>query len=246
MDFKQRLIPGFLLKRYKRFLADVEIDGCFETVHCPNPGSMIGLNAPRSRVWLSRSENVKRRLQYTLELVEAQVGGEEPTLVGVNAAFANRIVEEAIRKGAIARLSEYGTLRREVRYGANSRIDLLLEQDHKPPCYVEVKNVHLCRTPRLAEFPDCVTARGAKHLRELSSIAKSGARAVLFLCVQRSDCSTFAVASDLDPVYAKAFSEALASGVETLIHSCHISPVGISLSKPVEFCPKDSLGAHML
>jgi sugar fermentation stimulation protein A len=240
MDFQQQLIQGRLLRRYKRFLADVEIDGSAVTVHCPNPGSMIGLSEPGSRVWVSLSKNQKRSLPYTLELIEINDGGGPLQLVGVNTGLPNRLVEEAIGNGQIARLKGYGRLRREVRYGVNSRIDLLLEQDTLPPCYVEVKNVHLSRTPGLAEFPDCVTARGAKHLRELSAIAGSGARAVMVFCIQRSDCCAFALAHDLDPAYAEAFIEATASGVETLIYSCHISLAGISIAAPLEFCQQAS------
>lgn len=195
----------------------------------------MGLNTPGSIVWLSRSPNLKRRLAYTLELIEVDDTEGKPFLIGINTAIPNRLVEEAIQGGIISGLSGYGTLRREVRYGLNSRVDLLLEDEGRPPCYVEVKNVHLCRTPGLAEFPDCVTARGAKHLRELSAIVETGARAVMVFCVQRGDCSVFSLARDLDPAYANAFAVARASGVETLIYSCHISLEGIRITQPLEF-----------
>jgi sugar fermentation stimulation protein A len=239
MKFQQQLIRARLLRRYQRFLADVEIDGEVVTVHCPNPGSMIGLNVPGSIVWLSRSQNPSRRLAYTLELIQIYDGGGQFHLVGINTGMPNRLVEEAIRDGGITHLAGYSTLRREVRYGLNSRIDLLLEDENHAPCYVEVKNVHLSRTPGLAEFPDCVTARGAKHLRELSLMVESGARAVMIFCVQRSDCAAFSLAQDLDPAYAEAFADATASGVETLIYSCHISAEGIRISQPLELRAPD-------
>ncbi len=202
---------------------------------------MMGLSRPGLIVWLSRSSNPKRRLPYTLELVEIDDNDGIPIFVGVNTGLPNRLVEEAIRNGVIGPLRGYHRLRREVRYGLNSRVDIVLDQDGLAPCYLEVKNVHLCRTPGLAEFPDCVTARGAKHLRELSMMVKGGARAVTIFCVQRGDCTLFSLARDLDPAYAEAYAEAEASGVETLIYSCHISPEGISISNRLDFCQKSRL-----
>ncbi|MAB69428.1 MAG: DNA/RNA nuclease SfsA, partial [Oceanicaulis sp.] len=163
MRFPAPLHPGVLIKRYKRFLADVTLDtGDTVTAHCPNPGSMMGLKEPGSRCWLSHADDPRRKLKYTLEVLEA-----DGALVGINTHRPNALAEEAIREGRIPSLSGYGSLRREVRYGVNSRIDLLLESEDRPACYVEVKNCHLMRTPGLAEFPDSVTTRGAKHLGEL-------------------------------------------------------------------------------
>ena len=228
------LISGRLIRRYKRFLADVALDaGGDVTVHCPNPGRMLGLDAPGSRVWLSQG-NPLRKLPLTLELVEADGG-----LVGINTMHPNRLVEEAIRAGRIEELAGYREMRREVAYDGGSRIDLLLREPGRPDCYVEVKNVHLRRTA-VAEFPDCVTARGARHLAAMRRQVGAGARAVLVYVVQRTDCAAFAVAEDIDPVYAGAFREALAGGVEAVCRACTINLDGIELAVPLPIHP--SLG----
>ena len=232
MKFPDPLISGRLARRYKRFLADVELEGG-ETVtaHCPNPGSMMGLAEPGMTVWLSRARNPKRKLKYSWELVAA-----DDTLVGINTGHPNGLVAEAIAAGAMPELAGFERLRQEVRYGKNSRIDILLENDGAPPCYVEVKNVHLRRSPGLAEFPDSVTARGAKHLVELGDMVESGARAAMVYLVQRNDCETFKIAADIDPNYDKALGVALERGVEALCYACEVAPEGIELVRalPVE------------
>ena len=231
MRFANELVPATLIRRYKRFLADVLLDGVEVTAHVPNSGSMIGLDIPGSAVWLSRSANPKRKLAYTLELVEAAAPWGEG-LVGVNTGHPNALVAAAIAAGTIPELAGYDRLRREVKYGRNSRIDVLLEDDPakpgaRPLTYVEVKNVHLRRPDGpygdAAEFPDCVTARGAKHLEELGDVVESGHRAIMLYLIQRSDCERFRICDDLDPFYAAAFKRALARGVEAYAVKCCVS-----------------------
>ena len=232
MKFPDPLISGRLARRYKRFLADVELEsGETVTAHCPNPGSMMGLAEPGMTVWLSRARNPKRKLKYSWELVAA-----DDTLVGINTGHPNGLIAEAIAAGAMPELAGFECLRQEVRYGKNSRIDILLENDGAPPCYVEVKNVHLRRSPGLAEFPDSVTARGAKHLVELGDMVESGARAAMVYLVQRNDCETFKIAADIDPNYDKALGLALERGIEALCYACEVAPEGIEVVRalPVE------------
>lgn len=230
MRFSAPLHPGVLIKRYKRFLADVELaSGEAVTAHCPNPGSMMGLKAPGSRCWLSHTDDPRRKLAYTLEVLEA-----DNTLVGINTNRPNRLAEDAIAAGVIPALEGYDSLRREVKYGTNSRIDLLLEDPGRPSAYVEIKNCHLMRTPGLTEFPDSVTSRGAKHLGELSEMVRQGHRAVQLFIVQRNDCDRLAPADDLDPVYAQALRDAAAAGVEVMAWACAISLEGIEVTREIE------------
>lgn len=230
MKFATPLVSGRLVKRYKRFMADVILDqdGSEVTAHCANPGSMLGLKEPGSRVWLSVSDNPKRKLKYSWELIEA-----DGALVGINTAHPNRLVEEAICAGRIAALSEFASLRREVKYGKNSRIDILLETSCGSKIYVEVKNVHLMRQSGFAEFPDSVTARGAKHLDELAEMVTEGHRAVMVFLVQRPDCAKLGIAGDIDPNYAAAFTRARNAGVEVYAIGCSVAEDGIEADKPV-------------
>lgn len=230
------LISGRLLRRYKRFLSDIELsDGERVTAHCPNPGSMMGLAEPGMAVWLSPSRNPARKLAFTWELVDAGT-----SLVGINTGWANSLVAAALADDGIPELSGYREVRREVPYGENSRIDLLLGRAGREACYVEVKSVTLRRdgeraaSPR-AEFPDAVTARGAKHLGELARVAQAGGRAVLFYLVQRGDCRRVAIASNIDPGYARAFDDARARGVEVFCYDCRVGPEAIELGGRLPF-----------
>lgn len=227
MKFTAPLIEGRLIKRYKRFFADVELPGGeVVTAHCANTGAMTGIKEAGLRVWLSKSDNPKRKLKYSWELVEA-----DNTLIGALPARANEIAEEAVTAGKIAELTGYAGLRREVKYGENSRIDLLLEDDNRPPCWVEVKNVHWMRAPGVAEFPDGVTSRGAKHLGELALKAEAGERAVQLFVVQRSDCQILRPAVDIDPTYAEALRDAARRGVEVLAYGCEVTEDAITLAQ---------------
>lgn len=235
MLFKSPLIPGRLIKRYKRFLADVELEnGETITAHCANPGAMIGLNMPGLPVWLSHSADPKRKLAHSLELVELPTG-----LVGINTAHPNRIVAEALAAGKIPELAHYADARAEVKYAEKSRVDFLLTGAGLPGCYLEVKNVHLVRSQALAEFPDSVTARGARHLADLAEIVAQGHRAVMLYLVQRTDCTHFSLAHDLDPKYGAAFAAARAAGVEALCYTTEITRTSIVLAGPLPFRKAD-------
>ncbi len=231
MRFPEPLVEARLIKRYKRFLADVRLQSGEEiTVHCANPGSMLGLGAPDARVFISDSHNPNRKLRHSLELMEA-----DGVLVGVHTGRANALAGEAIKAGTIAPLAGYASLRREVKYGAASRVDFLLEDENRPPCYVEVKSVTLSRTPKLGEFPDSVSKRAAKHMDDLAAEIKNGNRAAVLFVVQREDCTRFAPASDIDPAYAKALKSARANGVEMMVYTCRVNPSGICITHPIAF-----------
>jgi len=231
MEFPVPLVRGRLAQRYKRFLADVVLDGG-ETVTatCPNTGSMMGLVTPGSTVWLSTSDSETRKYKHTWEMVEADLG-RGPTLVGINTNHPNKLISEAIGAGKLKMLAGYSSLRREVKYGKNSRIDVLLEDPKKGMCYVEVKNVHMMRRHGLAEFPDSVTARGAKHLVELTDMVAEGHRAVMVFLIQRGDASKLSLARDVDPDYGAAFDAATKAGVEAIAVRCRMSPEAIEVDK---------------
>ncbi|TCS65087.1 DNA/RNA nuclease SfsA [Varunaivibrio sulfuroxidans] len=232
MKFDTPLLRGTLVKRYKRFMADIILeDGVEITAHCANSGSMLSLLETGAEVWVSPADNPKRKLRYTWELVRAQ-----GVLVGINTARPNAIVAEAVAAGRIDELAAYRGIRREVKYGKNSRIDLLLDGAGLPDCYVEVKNVTLKRAPDphgALEFPDAVTSRGAKHLAELSDMVRQGHRAVMLYLVQRDDGGHFSLATDIDPAYRQAFDFAKKSGVEALCYRCRVCPEEITLGDAV-------------
>ncbi len=221
MRFPEPLVPGRLVRRYKRFFADVALEsGEVVVAHCPNPGAMLGLNteglgAEGRKAWLSPARGAGRKLAWTLQMVEADGG-----LVGVNTLTPNTLVAEALAAGSIPELAGYALHRREVRMGAASRVDFVLEHPERPRCWLEVKNCHLRREGPLAEFPDCVAARSARHLRELSDRVAEGERAVQLFVIQRMDCEAFAACADLDPTYARGLDAAAAAGVEVLAYAC--------------------------
>jgi sugar fermentation stimulation protein A len=217
-----------LLRRYKRFLADVRLENGIEvTAHCANPGAMLGLAVPGAEIWLQPSADPKRKLVWSWEL--EKVGGH---FVGINTSHPNRLAAEAIAARGIIELAHYPTVRREVRLGLDSRIDLLLEAPGRAACYVEIKNVHL-RRGDTAEFPDCVTQRGAKHLGVLADAVAHGHRAVMLYVVQRGDCRDFRIAADLDPGYAAAFAVARAAGVEAICYACDVAVDRIEIAGPL-------------
>lgn len=228
MQFPQPLEHGVLLQRYKRFFADVRMDdGRQITAHCPNPGAMLGLNMPGLGCWLSRSDDPKRKLAHTLELVEVEGG-----LVGINTLHPNRLVAEALTEDRIPEVSGYAVHRREVRYGENSRVDFLLEDEGRR-CWLEIKNCHLMRQAGVAEFPDCVAARSLKHLRELAAMVQAGDRAVALFVVQRTDCDRFSACRDLDPAFARGLDEAAEAGVEVLVYACEMDVQAVRIARRI-------------
>ncbi|MEJ0013241.1 MAG: DNA/RNA nuclease SfsA [Bauldia sp.] len=229
MRFSPPLTEATLVRRYKRFFADVQFaDGSFATAHIANPGAMLGLNTPGLRVWVEKVVSKTRKLPWSLEIVE-----QDGALVGVNASRPNNLVAEALALGGIAEFAGYDVIRREVRYGTNSRIDFLLAGAGKPDAYVEVKNVHFSRAKGRAEFPDSVTERGAKHLRELAAMKAAGHRAAMLYLVQRDDTAAMSISRDLDPAYGAAFDDARRAGVEMLAYQCRLSVEEIAVTTPL-------------
>jgi sugar fermentation stimulation protein A len=232
MDFPP-LHRAKLIKRYKRFLADVELEtGEYVTATCPNTGTMMGLTTPGMTIFLSHSSSPTRKYAYTWEITERPDIG----LIGINTARPNGIVGAAVEARRIPALFGYSSFRREVKYGVNSRIDLLAEGEGLPACYVEVKNVTLYRQPGHAEFPDCKTDRGAKHLHEMAEMVKQGHRALMVYCIQGGDARRFGLTADLDPTYVKAYGVAKAQGVEAIALTCHVSlnSIQVTGTLPVE------------
>jgi sugar fermentation stimulation protein A len=225
--FPASLQLGTLIRRYKRFLADITLDnGTPITAHCTNSGAMLGVQAPGSMVWVSHTPSATRKHPWTWELIQT-----DNTLIGINTGHPNRIVAQALAARQIPELAAYSTIRREATVG-QSRLDFLLTEPGLPDCYVEVKNCHL-RRGDLLEFPDSVTSRGAKHLHELATLARQGVRAVMLYLGQRNDCVAFAIAADIDPAYGAAFAEARAAGVEMLCYACDMQTSGIRISRPL-------------
>lgn len=218
------LAEGRLVRRRNRFVAEVELGGRIVEAHCPNTGSMLGCRDPGSRVWVSAATNPARKLAWTWELVEAA-----RTLVGINTGRSNGLVKEAIEAGAVPGLDGYGSIRSEVKYGEGSRIDLLLAGEGRLPCWVEVKNVTAAVEDGIGYFPDAVTERGAKHLREMAVRVAAGDRAVLVFCVQRADVREVRPADHIDPAYGRGLRQAMAVGVEVLALGARVEPTEIRL-----------------
>lgn len=232
MNFASPLVPATLIRRYKRFLAECRLDDGTEVIaHCANPGSMLGLANPGTRIWLEPNDDPKKKLRFGWRLVQHLDGH----FTGVDTAVPNRMLKAALEAREVPALSDYETVRAEVRYGKGSRIDFLLSAEGKPDAYVEVKSVTLCRRPGIAEFPDAKTERGARHMLELALMAKQGFRAAVFFLVQRTDASEVRIAEDIDPYYTKAFLTAYAAGVEVIAHATNISPRGITLGPQLPF-----------
>lgn len=226
MRFPSPLVPARLIRRYKRFLADCRLeDGREITAHCANPGSMMGLATPGMKVWLEPNDDPKRKLKFGWRLVEHDDGH----FTGVDTSIPNRVIGAALRAGAISECAQYKTVKPEVKYGRKSRVDFLLTGPDLPDAYIEVKSVTLSRNPGLAEFPDSVTARGARHLDELAEMVREGHRAIMLYFVQRTDATRFQIAADLDPAYAAALTSAQAAGVETLAIRASLTPERIDI-----------------
>ncbi len=230
MRFQTPLVPARLIRRYKRFLADIQLaDGREVTAHCANPGSMMGLAEPGMKIWVEPNDDPKKKLKYGWRLVDHENGH----YTGVDTAVPNRALKAALIAGEVPEFAEYSTVLPEQKYGEKSRIDFLLRQDGLQDAYVEVKSVTLSRQAGLAEFPDSVTARGTKHLGELAAMVGEGHRAVMLYLVQRTDCERMTLAGDIDPAYAAAFEAARTAGIEVLCYDTKISPDGIELGRPV-------------
>jgi sugar fermentation stimulation protein A len=233
MKYAEPLIPATLLRRYKRFLADMRMeDGSIITVHCANPGSMLSMAVAGRRCWLSHHAGTTRKLAYSWELEETPTG-----CIGINTARANIVVAEALAAGAIPELAAWPIVRREVADGADSRLDFHLSGGNGPDCWLEVKSVTMSRKAGLAEWPDARSSRGARHLEALARLAHAGAKASLLFLVQRPDCTAFRVAGDIDPTYAAAFAAVDRAKVRILAYDCTVSPAGIELRKPLTILP---------
>ncbi len=231
MRFQTPLVPATLIRRYKRFLADCRLDDGREiTAHCANPGSMMGLAEPGTKIWLEPNDDPKKKLKFGWRLVDHKNGH----FTGVDTAVPNRVLGDALRGQQIADLDTYGNIRAEMKYGTKSRIDYFLTQEGLPDLYLEIKSVTLSRQPGLAEFPDSVTSRGTKHLRELQQMVSKGHRAAMLYLVQRTDCITFDLARDIDPTYAVAFDAARQAGVEIYCYGTQITPQHVKMGRTIK------------
>tara|TARA_B100000029_G_scaffold356297_1_gene349135 strand:- start:323 stop:1018 length:696 start_codon:yes stop_codon:yes gene_type:complete len=229
MKFKERLLQGSLVKRYKRFFVDIKYKNKTITAHCPNSGSMKGLLDVGNIVWFSESKDPKRKLKYTLQLIQIN-----KKLVGINTHLTNKIILESLKEKRIESLKEFINIKPEVKVSNNTRFDFLIT-NNKTKCFLEVKNVTMIRKKNIAEFPDSVTSRGTKHLNELVSVKKKGYKSYILFLVQREDCVSFKIAEDIDPIYKNAFDRALKNGVEVLCYDCKLNNKEIKLNNKINY-----------
>ena len=229
MKFKERLLQGTLIKRYKRFFVDIKYKNKIITGHCPNTGSMMGLLNKGNKIWFSRSDNLSRKLKYTLEIIE--VGKK---MIGINTLLTNKIVFEALSQKKIKNFAKFNNIKPEVKFSDKTRFDFLIS-DNKEKCFLEVKNVTLSRKDEIAEFPDVITSRGAKHLKELIIAKQRGFESYILYLIQREDCKSFRIAKDIDEDYKIAFDKALKKGVKIICYDCKISTEGIKLNNRINY-----------
>ena len=228
MNFKEKLISGELIKRYKRFFVDVRIGGNIVTAHCPNTGSMLGLLKKGNKVWLSKVDNPKRKLKYTLQIIE-----DQQSKIGINTHLTNQIVLDALENNSIKEFKNLKSIKREVQFGENTRFDFLITEK-KGSSFIEVKNVTLSREKRLAEFPDAITSRGLKHINELLKAKKKGYKIYLLFVIQREDCESFQLAEDIDPEYSKFLAKSVKKNLKILCYDCKFSSKGIKLNNKIK------------
>ena len=229
MKFKERLLQGSLVKRYKRFFVDIKYKNKIITGHCPNSGSMMGLLNMGNKIWFSESDNLNRKLKYTLEIIEV-----EKKMVGINTLLTNKIVLEALNCKKINSLIKFNDIKTEVKFSNDTRFDFLL-LNKKEKCFLEVKNVTLVREKKIAEFPDAVTSRGTKHLNELCNAKKNGYQSYILYLIQREDCDSFKIAKDIDKKYKIAFDKALKSGVKILCYDCKLNNEEIKINNRIKY-----------
>ena len=228
MIFKEKLISGEFIKRYKRFFVDIKIGNNVVTAHCPNTGSMMGLLKKGNKVWLSKSDNPKRKLKYTLQIIKS--GSAK---VGVNTHLTNKIVFDALKSGIVKNFKKSITIKQEVKFGKNTRFDFLVSENNKK-CFIEVKNVTLSRERNLSEFPDAITSRGLKHIKELLKAKKKGFQIYLFYVIQRDDCKEFRIAKDIDNEYYENYKLAKKSGVKFIAYNCKVGSKEIKIDKKIK------------
>ena len=228
MKFKDRLLQGALIKRYKRFFVDINFRDKIITAHCPNTGSMMGLLKKGNKTWFSETNNPKRKLKYSLEIIE--VG---KNLVGINTLLTNKLVFEALKLKKIKSLIKFDNIKTEVKFSNSTKFDFLISNSEEK-CFLEVKNVTLLRNKKIAEFPDATTSRGTKHLVELINAKKKGFQSCILYLIQRQDCKTFKIAEDIDINYKIAFDKAIKAGVKILCYDCKINDEEVKLNNQTE------------